>query len=80
MREPLIHRLPQSRLTNDFLALRFVPADVLLENAVCLWISTLAGMRVRRYISLLALSRTEGSVQPGLLGEDVHQLKDIPKK
>ncbi len=76
----LIHRLPQSRSTNNFLALRFWPAGVLLDNAVPLWIGTLTRMRVRRYLSLLALPRTEGSVQPGLLCDNVYPLKIIRKK
>ncbi len=76
----LVHSLPDSQSTNEFLALRFWPADVLLDNSVPLWVGTLTRMRVRRYFSLLALPRTEESVPSGLLCDDVHPLKIMLKK
>ena len=76
----LVRSLPDSQSTNEFLALRFWPTDVLLDNSVPLWIGTLTRMRVRRYFSLLALPRTEGPVAPGLLCDDLHPLKSILKK
>ena len=76
----LINRLPESKSINDFLALRFWPADVLLDNSVPLWLGTLTRMKVRRYLGLLALPRTVASVPSGLLCEDVHPLKSMLKK
>ncbi len=76
----LINRLPESKSINDFLALRFWPADVLLDNSVPLWLGTLTRMKVRRYLGLLALPRTVASVPSGLLCEEVHPLKSMLKK
>ena len=70
----LVHSLPDSPSTNEFLALRFWPADVLLDDSVSLWLGTLTRMRVRRYPGLPALPRTEGPVAPDLLSRDLSLL------
>jgi len=58
----LVHPLPGSN--KEFLALRFWAADVLLDNSVPLWLGTLSRMAVRRYLNLVTLPRTVGTVSP----------------
>ena len=61
----LIHPLPESKTT--FMALRFWPADVVLNNSTQLWLGTLSTMRIRSYLHLIHLPRTESSLDPAPL-------------
>ncbi len=76
----LVHYQPGSDVKNSFLALRFWPADVLLDNVLPLHVGTITRMSVHNYFHLLHLPRTEGTVRPGLLQRDLQAIKTIAVK
>lgn len=70
----LMPTLPGAK--KEFLALRFWPADILLDNLTPLWVGTLSRRAVRRYMKLISLPRTEEAVSveyliPALSGTDL---------
>ncbi|HEB68066.1 MAG TPA: phosphatase PAP2 family protein [Desulfobulbus sp.] len=71
----LIHTLPESKAT--FMALRFWPADVVLDGSTPLWVGTLSTMNIRSYLNLIHLPRTESTrnpvpLLPALSGMETH--------
>ncbi|MBU0944810.1 MAG: VTT domain-containing protein [Proteobacteria bacterium] len=58
----LIHTLPGEK--KEFLALRLWPADSVLDNTTPLWVGTLSRMRIRHYLKLMYLPRSEEAVSP----------------
>jgi len=71
----LIHILPGSN--TNFMALRFWPADVVLDGSTQLWVGTLSTMNIRSYLHLIHLPRTESTrnpepLLPALSGMETH--------
>jgi len=71
----LIHTLPGSN--TNFMALRFWPADVVLDDSTQLWVGTLSTMNIRSYLHLIHLPRTESTrapepLLPALSGMETH--------
>ncbi|HHD56230.1 MAG TPA: hypothetical protein ENK89_00940, partial [Desulfobulbaceae bacterium] len=58
----LIHPLPGSG--TDFMALRFWPADVVLDDSTPLRVGTLSTMRIHSYLNLIYLPSTESTLSP----------------
>ncbi len=61
----LIHHLQNSN--GEFIALRFWPSDISLDNGQLLWVGTISKMRVRKYIHVLQLPRTVGTLSPSAI-------------
>ena len=71
----LIQTLPGSN--TNFMALRFWPADVVLDGSTQLWAGTLSTMNIRSYLHLIHLPRTEATrtpepLLPALSGMETH--------
>ena len=71
----LIHALPGSN--TNFMALRFWPADVVLDDSTQLWVGTLSTMNIRSYLHLIHLPKTEDTCDlepliPALSGMKTH--------
>ncbi len=62
--EVLLLTHPLAGSTTNFLALRFWPADIILDNSTPLWIGTLSTMRLRNYLYLIHLPRTVATLPP----------------
>ena len=58
----LIHTLSGSN--TNFMALRFWPADIVLDDSTPLWVGTLSTMNIRSYLHLIHLPRTESTLNP----------------
>ncbi len=58
----LTHTLPGSK--TSFMALRFWPADVVLDNSIPVWVGTITTMALRSYLDLIHLPRTESTLSP----------------
>jgi len=49
------------------MALRFWPADVILDDSKPLWVGALTTMNIRKYLQLIHLPRTVATVSPAPL-------------
>ncbi len=61
----LTHSLPGSK--TNFMALRFWPADVVVDTSTPLWIGTLSTMQLRNYLSIIHLPGTVATLAPTYL-------------
>ncbi|MCF6186242.1 MAG: LssY C-terminal domain-containing protein [Desulfobulbaceae bacterium] len=65
--EVLLLTHPLAGSSTNFMALRFWPADIILDNSTPLWIGTLSTMQLCNYLSIIHLPRTVATLTPTYL-------------